>query len=88
MGDHSLPDDCCPTTPLDLPPQELVVPAQIERVAWLTAARRQRLYVVLTAAAPILVAYGVIDDQTVALWIAAAAAVLGTSTAALHTNRG
>lgn len=55
--------------------------------AWLTPARRQKLYVTLTALAPLLVVYGVVDDQTVALWLAAAATVMGTTTAALHTNR-
>lgn len=90
MGDHSLPDDC-PTSPLsmqDLAPQELVVPAQVERLAWLTPARRQRLYVILTATVPILVVYGVVDGQSAALWVALAGAVLGTSTAAMHVNRG
>lgn len=59
-----------------------------DRFAWLTPTRRQRLYVVLTALVPILVVYGVVDSQTAALWVALGAAVLGTSTAALHTNRG
>lgn len=52
----------------------------------LTPARRQWLYVIMTALVPILVAYGVVDNADAALWVALAAAVLGTGTAALHTN--
>lgn len=53
---------------------------------FLTPTRRQHLYLVLTALVPILVAYGVVATADVSLWIALAAAVLGTGTAALHTN--
>lgn len=49
---------------------------------------RRYLYGVLTAAVPILVAYGVIDGQTAPLWLAAGAAVLGTSLAAANTPAG
>lgn len=44
-------------------------------------ATRQWLYVVITALVPLLVSYGIIDNETAALWLALAAAVLGTGTA-------
>lgn len=48
---------------------------------------RRYLYQVATAVVPLLVAYGVIDNQTAPLWIALAASVTATATAALHTPR-
>ncbi|UQE73831.1 hypothetical protein MYK68_13940 [Gordonia sp. PP30] len=44
----------------------------------MTPAVRQRIYLVLTAALPILVAYGVLADTEVAMWLALGSAVLGT----------
>jgi len=44
---------------------------------------RQWLYRVSTVAAPLLIAYGVIDADKVALWLALAAAALGTGTASV-----
>lgn len=48
---------------------------------------RRWLYQVATAAVPLLVTYGIIDQQTAPLWIALAASVTATATAALHTPR-
>src|SRR5699024_2381004 len=49
-------------------------------------ATRQWLYGLVTALVPILIAYGVIESADAALWVALAAAVLGTGTAVAHTN--
>ena len=49
-------------------------------------ATRQWLYGLVTALVPILIAYGVIESADAALWVALAAAVLGTGTAVVHTN--
>lgn len=55
---------------------------------WLTPARRRWLYLVLTAAVPLLITYGVLTDSTAPLWVSLAAAVLGTGTAAANTTAG
>ena len=47
----------------------------------LPAKWRTYLYAVSVAAVPLLVAYGVIDDSTAPLWIAAAGAVINSSLA-------
>lgn len=47
---------------------------------------RAYIYRIVTAAAPLLVAYGVVQESQVPMWIALAAAVLGTGTAALNTS--
>ncbi len=47
---------------------------------------RAYIYRVLTAAVPLAVAYGVVGEQDAALWLAVAAAVLGTGLAARHTS--
>lgn len=54
-------------------------PSFLER----TAQQRQYLYNILTVAIPIAIAYGIIQAQHAALWLALAAAVLGTGTAAV-----
>lgn len=46
---------------------------------------RKWVYGVATAAVPLLVAYGVIEDATAPLWIALAAQVFATGTAWAHT---
>jgi len=54
----------------------------------LTPARRARIYVLLTALVPLAVTYGLIADTQASLWLAVAAAVLGsggTTMAAWHT---
>ena len=56
-----------------------------ERFNWLTPQVRGWLYGVITALVPLLIIYGVLDEQTAPLWIALAASILGTSTALAHT---
>lgn len=51
-----------------------------------TEATRAYIYRVLVAVLPILVAYGVVGEQDVALWLALAAAVLSTGMAAANTS--
>lgn len=53
---------------------------------YLTPKVRRYLYAIVTALVPILIAYGVVDETTSALWVALSAAVLGTGTAVAHTN--
>ena len=47
---------------------------------------RAWIYRVLTAAVPLVAAYGFIDGRTAALWVSLAAAILGTSLAAYNTS--
>lgn len=47
---------------------------------------RAYLYRVLTAASPVIAAYGIVEDSKLALWVGLAGAVLGTGTAAVHTS--
>lgn len=56
-------------------------------IAWLTPDRRRKLYVVLTLIAPLLVGYGVIEEQQAALWLSLASAILVGGIAALHTPK-
>lgn len=58
-----------------------------ERFNWLTPSLRGWLYAVLTALIPLLIAYGILDQQTAPLWLALAASILGTTTALAHTPR-
>lgn len=53
-----------------------------------TPAQRQWLYGVVTALVPLLVLYGVLDDQAAPLVLAAVAAFLATGTATAFTNTG
>lgn len=55
---------------------------------WLTPARRRWLYAVITAAMPVLITYGYLEQETAPQWLAVFASMLGTSTALLHTPRG
>lgn len=48
-----------------------------------TAALRQYLYNVLTVAVPVAIAYGIIDANQAALWLALGGASLGIGTAAV-----
>lgn len=48
---------------------------------------RAWVYRTATAAAPLLVAYGVVDEKTVALWLGFAGTLLGTALAAANTPR-
>ena len=47
---------------------------------------RAWIYRVLTAAVPLVAAYGVIDQRTAALWVSLAGAILGTGLAAYTTS--
>lgn len=54
-------------------------------VPWLTPPRRAWLYRVVVALVALAVIYGVVSGEEAAAWIAAAAAVIGSGTAAMHT---
>ena len=58
-----------------------------ERFNWLTPQVRTWIYRVIIALVPLLIIYGVLDEQTAPLWIALAASILGTSTALAHTPK-
>lgn len=47
---------------------------------------RAWVYRVLTAAVPIAIAYGAVDESTAALWLALAGAVLGLGLATANTS--
>ena len=49
-------------------------------------ATRAWIYRVLTAAVPLVTAYGILDGRTAALWLGLAGAILGTSLAAYNTS--
>lgn len=55
--------------------------------SYLTPQVRTWIYSVLLAAIPLLIVYGVLDEQTAPLWIALAAAILGQSMALAHIPR-
>ncbi len=57
-------------------------------VPWLTAVRRAWLYRTVAALVPLLVTYGALSGQQAAAWVALAAALIGSGTAALHTPTG
>lgn len=57
-------------------------------LTWLTPGVRRWAYAVITAAVPLLVAYGIVEDMTAPLWLALAASILGTGTALAHTPGG
>ena len=50
-------------------------------------AARRYLYGIVTALVPLLIDYGVLEATQAALWLALAAAVLGTGTALAHTPK-
>ena len=52
----------------------------------LTEPTRAWIYRVLTACVPLAVAYGAVTEEVAVLWLAAAAAVLGTGLAAANTS--
>lgn len=52
---------------------------------WLTPERRAWLYRLVVTALPLLVLYGYLSEQEAPLWLAFAGAMIGSSTAALHT---
>lgn len=47
---------------------------------------RAYMYRVLTAASPLVTAYGVMEESKWALWVGLGTAVLGLGTAAVHTS--
>lgn len=49
---------------------------------------RAWIYRVLTAAVPLVIAYGIVDEQTAALWLGLVGAMLGTGLAAVNTSAG
>ena len=49
-------------------------------------ATRAWIYRVLTAAVPLVAAYGIVDGRTAALWLSMCAAILGTGLAAYNTS--
>jgi hypothetical protein len=49
-------------------------------------ATRAWIYRVLTAAVPLVAAYGFIDGRIAALWLSMCAAILGTGLAAYNTS--
>ena len=57
-------------------------------IAWFPP--RVRLYTsgVLAAIVSLLIAYGILDNQTAPLWLALATALLGFGTAGAHVPRG
>lgn len=59
-----------------------------EIYSWLTPKIRTWIYSMLLAGIPLLIAYGVLDEQTAPLWVALGAAVLGQGMALAHTPRG
>lgn len=75
MGKHSKPAANTPETQSG------------EVWAWLTPHRRKKLYGIATAIIPLLVIYGILDENTAPLWLALAGSILATGTATLHTNR-
>lgn len=52
----------------------------------MSEATRAWIYRVLIAAAPLLVVYGVVDNETAPLWVALGAATLGNGLAAVNTS--
>lgn len=56
-------------------------------IAWLTPDRRRWLYAIITCTVPLLMAYGIFDQETAALWVALAASMLGTTVAGFHTPK-
>ena len=61
--------------------------ASIPQLPLPSPAVRHWLYRVLTALVPLLVVYGVLDANQVALWLSLAAAVLGTGTASVAVGQ-
>lgn len=54
----------------------------------LSESTRAYIYRILLAVQPLVVAYGVLNEQLAALWVSVAAAVLGTGLATLNTDTG
>lgn len=54
----------------------------------LNESTRAYIYRILLAIQPLVVAYGLLNDQLAALWVSVIAAVLGTGLATLNTDTG
>lgn len=54
--------------------------------SWFTPAIRKWIYGIATAALPLLVLYGILDENAVPLWTALVGAFLVPGMAAVHTN--
>lgn len=52
----------------------------------MTEKTRAYIYRVLLAAQPLIIAYGLADDKTIALWLSVVSAVLGTGLASVNTS--
>lgn len=52
----------------------------------MSEATRGWIYRIFTAIVPLLVAYGVVDDQQAPLWVALAASVFGFGLASVNTS--
>lgn len=61
--------------------------AQSGRREWMPQNIRRRLYLITTAALPLLVAYGLISDTHAPLWAALAWATFVAPLAAAHTPK-
>jgi hypothetical protein len=57
-------------------------------LSWLTPTVRTWLYAVVLAVVALLGGYGLISEEMIPLWVALAAAILGTSTALAHHPSG
>lgn len=62
------------------------IPRQPKENPKMNEPTRAWIYRVLVAAVPVLIAYGVLDEATAAVWIGLAAAVLGVGLAAVNTS--
>jgi len=66
-------------------PRHAETPQPIE---WFTPRVRLYTYGVLAAIVSLLIAYGILDNQTAPLWLALATSLLGFGTAGAHVPRG
>jgi len=55
-------------------------------MSYLTPARRRRVYGIALAVVPLLVLYGILDEQSAPLWIALVSAVVVPGLAVAHVN--
>lgn len=57
-------------------------------ITWFTPRVRLYTYGVLAAIVSLLIAYGILDNQTAPLWLALVTSLLGFGTASAHVPRG
>lgn len=53
--------------------------------SWLTLERRGKLYRIAAAAGLVLVFYGMLSQEALAVWLGLASSVLGNTTASVYT---